>query len=665
MNIKLPHQQSSRSFTGFRAGISLAIAAIFVMGLPIVQSSTPARRSTASTVSAGDVPAGTSWHQIKPSKREYQRSYESANTYDEARGKVVLFGGKTFDDSLQNDTWTWDGTRWTKETPAVSPPARYGAVMAYDPVLGKAILFGGLDNNLAAMNDTWAWDGSNWTPLNPTAAPPARGIAMMAYDRVNHGVLLFGGIQYPNEVPTLLGDTWIFQGGNWQQLSPVQAPSARGDTDLAYAPANAGLLLFGGASLEGQLNDTWLWNGQTWTQLSPANVPPARIPVLAYHRATSTAVLYLANDFSDPDYSHSETWTWNGTDWTKASGVSPTGNFGEVFVYDAAEKKILFYGGANGNVEQWTWNGIAWTQREPTIPGLRSYASMSFDTSREQSVLFGGEGFSGLLSDTWIWNGRNWNWVHPPISPPVRAWASMAYDSFRGVTVLFGGRTCSLSSGLCDPLNDTWTFDGAEWIQKFSAGVSPSAREGAMMAFDSASGKMVLFGGVDVFGSDEAMGDTWTWDGTTWTEEHPPTNPPATFYAAMSHDSAGSPILFTFYGDTWRWNGVIRDWEAVVTAFSPPTRFAAGMGFDAGTGNIILFGGLDLNTGEFLNDTWAFDGVNWQQLAPANSPGKRYFPAMSDGSINTPPTLMGGYGDGSTINPEREAWTWGRHHFQH
>jgi hypothetical protein len=38
--------------------------------------------------------------------------------YDAARGRVVLFGGWTFDGTPLGDTWTWDGATWLLQAPA-------------------------------------------------------------------------------------------------------------------------------------------------------------------------------------------------------------------------------------------------------------------------------------------------------------------------------------------------------------------------------------------------------------------------------------------------------------------------------------------------------------------------------------------------------------------
>ncbi len=74
---------------------------------------------------------------------------------DIAHGNVVLFGGRNF-----GDTWTWNGTDWSKRTPAHSPYLRLDIGMAYD-AHGQVVLFGGTCAGDCA--DTWTWDGTDWT----------------------------------------------------------------------------------------------------------------------------------------------------------------------------------------------------------------------------------------------------------------------------------------------------------------------------------------------------------------------------------------------------------------------------------------------------------------------------------------------------------------------
>lgn len=95
---------------------------------------------------------------------------------------------------------------WTRQHPAVHPPARVGAAMAYDAATGTAVLFGG-DQSGSGSVDTWTWNGTTWTRQAPAVHPSARDFAAMAYDAATSTVLLFGG-GTPGGYD--IGDTWIW-----------------------------------------------------------------------------------------------------------------------------------------------------------------------------------------------------------------------------------------------------------------------------------------------------------------------------------------------------------------------------------------------------------------------------------------------------------------------
>ena len=81
--------------------------------------------------------------------------------YDAASGAVVLFGGVTEPgDDNSADTWTWDGSAWTEQSPATSPPARSEASMAYDAATSTVVLFGGITGSAGHhtwLRGTWTW----------------------------------------------------------------------------------------------------------------------------------------------------------------------------------------------------------------------------------------------------------------------------------------------------------------------------------------------------------------------------------------------------------------------------------------------------------------------------------------------------------------------------
>ena len=70
-----------------------------------------------------------------------------------------------------------------------------------------------------------------------------------------------------------------------------------------------------------------------------------------------------------------------------------------------------------------------------------------------------------------------------------RIGGAMAYDRTHGVIVLFGGINNNV--GYYD---DTWIFDGTDWIQQNPATV-PTGRSDAVLAQDSTTDGLVMFGG--------------------------------------------------------------------------------------------------------------------------------------------------------------------------
>jgi len=308
------------------------------------------------------------------------------------------------------------------------------------------------------------------------------------------------------------------------------------------------------------------------------------------------------------------------TTWAQLSpATSPPVSTGPSMAYDPATAQMVLFGGFNGSVvsdDTWTWDGTTWAQLSPaTSPPARFYASMAYDPATAQLVLFGGGGY-GLLGDTWTWNGANWTELSPATSPPARDYASMAYDPATGQLVLFGG---SNGAGPFDFLNDTWTWNGTTWTE-LSPATSPSVRAGASMAYDPATAQLVLFGG-QLNGYAVFLNDTWTWNGTTWTELSPATSPSARFAASMAYDPATAQmVLFGggnggSLGDTWTWNGTT--WTELSPATSPQARQAASMDYDPATAQLVLFGGF---SGGADGDTWAYQAVAGAPTATIISP---------------------------------------------
>ena len=247
-----------------------------------------------------------------------------------------------------------------------------------------------------------------------------------------------------------------------------------------------------------------------------------------------------------------------------------------------------------------------WTKQAPaTSPSARVGASMAYDAATGTMILFGGKlpGNGQVYNGTWIWDGTTWTRQFPTTSPPARFGASMAYDAATGTVVLFGGLSSSDRA-----LGDTWTWNGTTWAKQAPA-TSPPARGAASMAYDAATSTVVLFGG---FGRAQYLGDTWTWDGTTWTKRAPATSPPAREGASIAYDAATSTVVLfggdngfipVVYNGTWIWDGTT--WTRQFPTTSPAARLGASMAYDAATSNVVLFGG-EPATGPAFGDTWTW-----------------------------------------------------------
>lgn len=221
-------------------------------------------------------------------------------------------------------------------------------------------------------------------------------------------------------------------------------------------------------------------------------------------------------------------------------------------------------------------------------------------------------------NDTWLWNGSQWIQQFPQTTPVGRKMGMMAYNPSTGQTVLFGGIN---ENNLYDP--STWLWNGTNWVNANPSTSPPSRAEGVLF-YDPVSTDLILFGGMDAASS---LADTWSWNGTTWTELSPTSAPSARFGAMATTNSTtnnvvlfGGQIASGFASDTWEWNG--SDWVEQSPATIPTARAQGLLGYDATGDSTIMFGG-NSDSG-VLNDTWLWNGQNWIELTPYSPPPARY-----------------------------------------
>ena len=180
-----------------------------------------------------------------------------------------------------------------------------------------------------------------------------------------------------------------------------------------------------------------------------------------------------------------------------------------------------------------------WTEHHPAHSPSARLAPTAYDPANGTVVLFGSPNFPDngvFLDDTWTWNGHNWTQRHPKHHPPGRGLPGLAYDPAHHNVVLFGGVTGTPQNP--NVQDDTWTWDGTDWTEQHPTD-SPPGRFALKLVTDPATHGLLLFGGNGP--GFAILSDTWTWDGTDWTEQHPVTTPDPN--SSMASDPATHTVV--------------------------------------------------------------------------------------------------------------------------
>ncbi len=132
----------------------------------------------------------------------------------------------------------------------------------------------------------------------------------------------------------------------------------------------------------------------------------------------------------------------------------------------------------------------------------------------------------------------------------------------------------------------------------------------SVIAQDPIRKNVVLFGGIS---DNWVVRNTWTWDGTDWTEQNPSTQPPPLYYTTGGFDPLLKEVVVFGGGSvardkntTWAWNG--SDWTLLSPSKSPSAREQLGTLWNPANRQFLVFDGYDFNTTKYFEDTWALTG---------------------------------------------------------
>lgn len=572
------------------------------------------------------------------------------------------------------------------------PSYRSSARMVFDANLSQPLLFGGLtplftlgDVQTARrqIDEMWVWTGRRWVQRFSSTLPDARATHAMVWDSNRDRVLLFGG----GGNDAILADTWQFKGGAWSRIETPSAPPGRRLPGYAFDPVRDRFIVFGGSGETSSLRDTWEFDGTTWVQTGNDG-PELLNPMLVFDAARDEVLLVGTILGTDPAVMYR--YTRPGWEKVEPEKVPSCVNLASM-VYQDHNQNVLLVGGACANAsassKAWEWDGANWTEvtTKGSIGGVYGHA-MAYDTARGYTIVFGGIDALGERNATFVYKNGLWLFLPQNYTPGPRERFVFVSDPQQGVIWLFSGQTgsadlwkyqygrwtrvtaegapasCSFAQGTwdsdrnrlvvyCGDTSDIHEFDGTKWTSATTVSDRPPERRLNSFVYDPTLRKTVLYGGYEFFARNYSR-ETWTWDGTRWSEidgKHPgyramaatfydPNQRKVILYGGIGRKSKEGSL--TRFADTWAFNG--RDWVEVQNASSPSARYNTLVGLDPTTGLTHMFGGKN-EVEQFTSEHFVWNGTAWTQATRANAPSPRQAGGLAWDPSTGALTLYGGF----------------------
>lgn len=280
--------------------------------------------------------------------------------YDDARDRLVLFGGTGDDGERRGDTWVWDGA-W-RRLAGEGPPARSDPQMAYDRRRDRVVLYGGGGGGVRYA-DTWELAGDRWIRV-ADGGPGPRSLGSMAWDEAGGRVILFGGRSGADDDPVT---THAWDGSAWTRVDSAGGPVARGAHGMAWHGGLGGVVLYGGWG-GASLADLWLWRDGAWHPVEAPAGPPRLHAAVTWDAERDRLVVH--GGFGEGR--EADTWEWDGAGWERrhAGGPgAPEARAEHEGVY-VPGRGVAVFGGVVGQdmaaadrrrgADLWFWDGRAW-----------------------------------------------------------------------------------------------------------------------------------------------------------------------------------------------------------------------------------------------------------------------------------------------------------------
>ncbi|MDH5642258.1 MAG: hypothetical protein OEY28_13300, partial [Nitrospira sp.] len=514
-------------------------------------------------------PGLESWSQIPAAAGPVARERHTL-VYDSLRNRVLAYGGWSAIGYL-SDTWALDlGTSaWTQLITGglTQPGMRFGHGATYDSTNDRMIVFAGR-YGISHYNDVFALSlapvgSETWADISPTSGPTGRELFAFGASSDGSQAWVHGGVPGP------YGDLWRLDIGaassSWTQINfSGAAPLDRYVHSGCYD--GAGRLFVGFGYQNGtELGDFWSIDvtnpGAGWSVPVTATMPAGLVATAsAFDAANNRMIVYgglgqgtisgglWALDTSNPIAQ------WQPL---SPSGTPPAPRRSATMVYDGSStpKRMVVYGGwtgfAKSSITDEVWaleltpGSEAWVQLSPSVvndPGPRAGHSAVVDTVGNRMIVFGGQNAAGVLGTTFALNLSTLTWTDlapAGTAPGARFAHSAVYDSANNRMIVMSGH--SGASAFAD-LHALSLAGTPTWSTISASGTAPGGRFYHSAVFDSANGRMLVFGGYFT----AALGDVWelnvstdTWTALPGTAAHPA----ARWAAATAYDSVGERMI--------------------------------------------------------------------------------------------------------------------------
>ena len=340
----------------------------------------------------------------------------------------------------------------------------------------------------------------------------------------------------PTAIPTSVPPTLTSTPTAAPTATPTESlnPSPRAYTSMAYDVESDRVILFGGQKGDYRFaynynDETWAYDvtANKWTQMKPPSGPTRRSAATLTYDAESDRVILYGGGIPSNNWGLADTWAYDfNTNIWKQMANGPANHLGDRLAYDAESDRIILFGGYDmaGFYVNDTWaydfNSDTWSEMKPrTSPPGRNYHAMAYDARADRVLVWGSDSDTPVDNSIWSYNFNTNTWQEKKpgagAHPVSRDYPVMAYDTESDRMILYGGFPLGDETWAYAYKTNTWT--------KLEPNTVPGKLSRHAIVYSTAADRVIVFGGQVGSTQGKYSGETWAYDynTNTWTNVTP------------------------------------------------------------------------------------------------------------------------------------------------